>query len=100
MDPLEMLDYLVNHAQVVNPEIMMTVFINQAHANPRASEVQDVKAFTRNFENILLAGSVICDRIVFCKAIQEGFPIMEQKDRKAIQEITQLYKEVFPPDGH
>ncbi|MFP4000030.1 MAG: hypothetical protein ACLFUN_09310 [Desulfobacterales bacterium] len=67
---LEMLDYLVSQAQVVNPEIMATVFINMANANPRASEVQDVKAFTQNFENILLAGSVICDRIDFRKAIQ------------------------------
>lgn len=95
---LEVLDGIVAQAQVINPEIKVHIFINLANANPRISETKEAQEFTREFENITLAESVIYDRIIFRKVIRDGQSVIEKRDSKAIQEITILYKEVFPDD--
>lgn len=82
-----------------NPELKANVFMNLANANPRISEVAEAQEFTRDFENIALADSIIHDRIVFRKVAREGRAVVEENDKKAVQELSQLHEEVFS-NGH
>jgi chromosome partitioning protein len=92
---LDNLDAILTQAQVINPELVPYMFINQANPNPRLSEIQDVREFILEFESLRLAKSVIRDRIVFRKVAQDGRAVAEMKDKKAALEIELLYEEVF-----
>ena len=92
---LDNLDSIITQAQLINPNLVPYMLINQANPNPRLSEVQDMRDFILDFENLRLAESVIRDRIIFRRVAQDGRAVIEMKDKKAISEMELLYKEVF-----
>lgn len=94
---LDQADAMIADAQMINPELKAYVVINQASTNPAVNEAEEIQEFIRDFDNIMLASSIIKDRIAFRKAAREGISVLELKpiDPKASAEIKALYKEVF-----
>ena len=91
------LNVLVDRAREINEKLNAFVVINQASPNPAVKEVEEAKAFLSEFDNIKLMESHVCERIVFRRAAVQGMGVTEYKpeDLKAIEEIQNLYEEIF-----
>ncbi len=88
---------LVETASEINEKLKAFVVINQASPNPAVKEADEMRAFIDEFDNIKMLNSVICERISFRRSALHGMSVSEYKpeDLKAIEEITNLYKEIF-----
>jgi len=91
------LNQLVELALEINENLKAYIVINQASPNPAVKEVEEMKQFLSEFENIKLLNTVICERIVFRRAALNGMAVTEYEpeDPKATKEINSLYKEIF-----
>jgi chromosome partitioning protein len=91
------LNILVNSALEINEKLKAYVLINQSPPNPASKEVEEMKEFLTEFENIELLKSVVCERIAFRRAALAGLSVVEYKpeDSKAIFEMNNLYKEIY-----
>jgi chromosome partitioning protein len=94
---LSRINDLVAEVKDINEKLRAFVCLNQLSANPVVKEANEAKEFFTDFQNISLAQSTICERISFRKAAILGASVLEleQKDNKAIDEMNQLYKEMF-----
>ena len=92
---LENLSPIIEQAQIINPNLKVDIFINQASPNPRIREVQEIQGYIQDFPELNLAKTIIKDRIAFRKAASAGKTVLELSDEKAIRELIQLYKEIF-----
>ena len=92
---LENLSPVVEQAQLINPNLKVDIFINQASPNPRIREVHEIQGYIQDFPELNLAKAIIKDRIAFRKAASAGKTVLEFSDEKAIRELIQLYKEIF-----
>lgn len=88
---------LVETALEINEKLKAFVVINQAHPNPAVKESDEMRSFMNEFDNIKMLDTIICERIAFRRAALNGMAVSEYKpeDVKAIEEITNLYKEIF-----
>jgi chromosome partitioning protein len=91
------LNSLVETASEINEKLKAFVVINQASPNPAVKEADEMKVFLDEFDNIKMINTVICERISFRRSALHGMAVSEYKpeDTKAIEEITNLYKEIF-----
>lgn len=91
------LDTLVDTALEINDKLRAYVVISQASTNPSVKESKYMEEFIKEFENINLMNSIICDRIIFRKSAIKGVAVSEYKpeDPKATKEIKNLYREIF-----
>lgn len=94
---LDRTEELVSTARGFNPDLRAAVVINRASPNPVVSEAADARDLLADFEHLRLAGTVVRDRIAYRKAAREGLCVVEMSpvDRKAAEEISALYREVF-----
>ncbi|MBU1165193.1 AAA family ATPase [Patescibacteria group bacterium] len=94
---LDNLEQLITQALVINEDLKTFIVINQGPTNPAISEIEEIKGLLEEFKSFLLVKSIIRDRISFRHALKEGLGVIELKpfDKKAINEITELYKEIF-----
>lgn len=91
------LNTLVEQALDINEKLKAFVVINQASPNPAVKEVEETKEFITEFKYIKLLKSIICERISYRRAAIEGKSVTEYKpeDSKAIEEISNLYNEIY-----
>ena len=94
---LSIINDLVSQTKNYNINLESFVLINRATTNPSVNEVEEAKSVLNDFEYLKLSPSTLKERISYRKAAKGGLSIIEldQKDQKAISEITMLYKEVF-----
>jgi len=92
------LSALVESALDINEKLKSFVVINQASPNPAVKEVEEAREFISEFKHISLFSSIICERISYRRAAMEGKSVVEYKpeDTKAIEEISNLYNEIYP----
>jgi chromosome partitioning protein len=88
---------LVETAQEFNEGLKAFVVINQASPNPAVKEVEEAKELIQEFTHLQLLNTHLCERIVYRRAAIQGMAVSEYKpeDSKAIEEMFNLYKEVF-----
>lgn len=91
------LQSLVETASEINEDLRAYVVINQASPNPAVKEAEEMKSFLDEFRDIRMLNTVICERISFRRSALHGMAVTEYKpeDPKAIDEITNLYEEIF-----
>lgn len=91
------LNTLVEEARDVNEKLEAFVVINQASTNPAVKEVEEAKELIKEFKNLIVFKSHICERISFRRAAILGMSVTEYKpdDSKAIDEINLFYNEVY-----
>lgn len=94
---LSKINSLVEEAWITNDNLEAFILLNQALPNPGVKEVSDAKEYIQKFEKLKRLKTEICERISFRKAAVNGMAVTEYKpeDRKAIDEITNLYEEIF-----
>jgi len=88
---------MVQKAIMFNPKMKAYILLNRASTNPSVSELDETIKILSDIEHLNLSASIIKDRIAFRKAAREGLSVTEMKppDQKAINEINNLYKEIF-----
>jgi chromosome partitioning protein len=63
--------------------------------NEKQNVGKEVKEAIKNsFPDIPLLNSVLCDRVAYTETITEGLGVVEYKDKKAKQEIENLFDEI------
>jgi len=95
---IRQMDTLVEMAKGLNEELAAFIVLNRVASNPAIREDRETREFiTReNFQHLTLAESMIRDRIAFRKAARDGLAVVESgQDRKAVNEMNQLYEEIY-----
>jgi len=95
---IRQMDTLVEMAMGLNEALTAFIVLNRVSTNPVIREDQETREFIQqeNFQHLSLAESVIRDRIAFRKAARDGLAVVEYgQDKKAINEINQLYEEIY-----
>jgi chromosome partitioning protein len=95
---IRQMDELVEMAQGLNDKLEAFIVLNRVSTNPAVREDQDTRDFFQqeNFQNMTMVESVLRDRIAFRKSARDGLSVQEWKqDKKATDEITQLFEEVY-----
>ncbi|MCP3966606.1 MAG: AAA family ATPase [Lentisphaerae bacterium] len=94
---LDHVDLLVTNARLINENLIAMIVVNQAPTNPSVSEVSEINEYLSDFENFRISKSIIKDRIALRHAFKDGLGCTEfkPKDKKAITELTSLYREVL-----
>lgn len=94
---LEKVDVLMEEVLALNDKLKILCVLNKVDTNPRISLTEEANEFSSELKFIKPLKTYLCYRVAYRKAIAEGRSVTEldKKDPKAIQEITQLYKEVF-----
>jgi len=95
---IRQMDTLVEMAKGLNEELAAFIVLNRVATNPAIREDRETREFiTReDFQHLALAESMIRDRIAFRKAARDGLAVVEYgQDRKAVNEMNQLYEEIY-----
>ena len=95
---IRQMDELVAMAQGINDRLQAYIVLNRVSTNPAVREDQETREFLQSeaFQNLFLIDSVLRERISFRKSARDGLSVVEwNQDKKAIQEINQLFEEVY-----
>lgn len=88
---------LVETAREINEKLIAYVVVNLASPNPVVKEITEMKTLIQEFKGLKMLKTNIYERIVYRRAALGGMGVTEYKpeDQKAIQEINNLYNEIF-----
>ena len=90
---------LVEEAHMINEKLKAFFVINAASTNPKVKDAEEVREALSDIEEISICTSVIKTRRAFEKAPKDGLAVTEleapDRDPKAIEELTNLYEEIF-----
>ena len=96
---LETMNGLVEKAKALNPDLRIEVVINRASTNRKNPEIREATECIADYEYLPYSGLVVHDRRSFRKAMMMGMSVVEltsdDKDAKAISEITALYNKIY-----
>ena len=98
---IRQMDELVEMAQGLNENLQASIVLNRVSTNPAVREDQETRDFfdKEEFQHLTLVNTVLRDRIAFRKSARDGLAVVEWKqDKKAANEMNQLYKEVYCGD--
>jgi len=98
---IRQMDELVEMAQGLNENLQASIVLNRVSTNPAVREDQETRDFFQeeDFQHLNLMNTVLRDRIAFRKSGRDGLSVVEWKlDKKAADEMNQLYKEVYCGD--
>lgn len=85
---------MLSDAQLVNPTLIGCAVITMSPTNPQINELENAKAFFKDFEQVKLLNTIISDRKVYRDAASLGLSVIEMDNGKATQEITNLWMEL------
>lgn len=95
---IRQMDDLVEMAQGLNDTLQAFIVMNRVSTNPVVREDQETRDFFKeeDFQHLALIDSVLRDRIAVRKSARDGLSVLEWKqDKKAADEMNQLFKEVY-----
>ena len=95
---IRQLDTLVEIAKGLNENLSAFIVLNRVATNPVIKEDREARDFIAggNFQHLALAESMARDRIAFRKAARDGLAVIEYgQDSKAVNEMNQLYEEIY-----
>ncbi len=95
---IRQMDDLVEMAQGLNEELQAFIVLNRVSTNPAVREDQETRDFFKEekFQHLILLNSILRDRIALRKSARDGLSVLEWKqDKKAVEEMNQLFKEVY-----
>ena len=98
---IRQMDELIEMAQGLNENLQAFIVLNRVSTNPAVREDQETRDFFEQeaFQHLALLDTVLRDRIAFRKSGRDGLSVVEWKlDKKAANEMNQLYKEVYCGD--
>ena len=95
IDTVPLMSDMVKQAREMNESLRAYCVLTMCPTNPQITEIADSQKFIRNFAEIKLLDSLICDRKVYRDAIASGHGVVEMDNEKATFEIESLMREVL-----
>jgi len=94
---LETLNTVIAEARALNEKLRPLLVLNKVDSNPRIGLTDETAEFVADLENLPLLPVKIGYRVAYRRSAAEGQAVNElsKKDPKAIDEIKNLYREVF-----
>lgn len=95
---IRQMDTLVEMAKGLNESLAAFIVLNRVATNPAIREDLETREFVtrENFQHLTLAESMVRDRIALRKAARDGQAVVEYGlDGKAVNEMNQLYEEIY-----
>ena len=95
---IRQMDTLVEMAKGLNDNLAAFIVLNRVATNPTIREDRETRDFItqEKFQHLTLAEAMARDRISFRKAARDGLSVVEWgQDSKAINEMNQLYREIY-----
>jgi len=95
---IRQMDTLIEMAKGLNEGLEAFIVLNRVATNPAIREDKETRDFItqENFQHLTLAESMVRDRIAFRKAARDGLTVIEfGQDSKAVNEMNQLYEEIY-----
>ncbi|MFY4698687.1 cobyrinic acid ac-diamide synthase, partial [Burkholderia glumae] len=95
LETLPKVNELVSLARGLNPDLKAHAVLSRAPSNPMIREVEDAKELLAEFDQLVLADSVIRDRKIYRDALLSGNGVVELSNSQAKAEIQLLVQEFF-----
>lgn len=94
---LDQMDRLVLQARTLNPNLIASVVLNMVSTNIANTDVEETQNVIAEYNELNLFNVSIKERVAFQRSVREGYTVSEHspRDRKAQNEIEDLYKEAF-----
>ncbi len=95
---IRQMDDLVSMAQGLNENLQAFIVLNRVSTNPAVREDQETRDFCKDesFQHLSIVDAVLKERIAFRKSARDGLSVLEWKqDKKAVDEMNQLFEEVY-----
>lgn len=94
---LAAIDRVVEEARGFNPELVAMVVVNCAPTHASSTDADDMREVVSSLKNLVLAESVLRDRVSFRRAARDGLAVPEYlpHDEKSAFEVGRLYKEIY-----
>lgn len=91
------LSLLVEAAKDINEDLDAYVVVNMASPNPNVKEAEEMKELVKEFTQLNIFKTIVYERIIYRRAALGGMGVTEYKpeDSKAIQEVVNLYEEIY-----
>lgn len=86
---------LVKLARNLNKKLIAVSFISMAPTNHNLKERQEANQVLSKLSEIIISDIVIHERKIYRDAIAEGKGVVEYNNRKASDEVNNLFKKVF-----
>lgn len=97
---LERMDAIVGEVLHLNEKLKTIAFLNKVDTNPRISLAEEATTFATELKHLTFYKIITLGyRVAYRRSVADGMGVTElsktKKDLKAIQEINNLYQEVF-----
>ena len=95
---VQRMDEILSEVKALNPELRTIGILNKVDTNPKINLQREAADLAKNLQNIPLLPITIGYRVALRRSVADGLAITElknNKDKRAVQEITNLYDEVF-----
>jgi len=90
------MDSLIEQVRAFNPSLKSFLLPNRVSTNPSVNELEEMREIASEFKYLKVLNSHLYERIAYRKAARSGMSVVElNTDKKAINEINNLYEEVF-----
>lgn len=95
LDTLVNLKDVIQQARDINPKLKVMGLLTMTPTNPQVNEAEEAIEYLKDYPEISLLSTVICDRKIYRDSISEGKGIIEMNNEKAKSEIKQLIQEII-----
>ncbi|HGJ5900032.1 AAA family ATPase [Arsenophonus apicola] len=95
LDTLPRLVEIITEAKDINPKLKTIAMLTLAPTNPVINEIHEAQEYLKDYPELLLMNTVVCDRKVYRDCMGEGKGVIEMGNLKAKNEIQYLVKELL-----
>lgn len=107
LDPIDRMDHILELATATNKNLKIIPVFNMTSTHANANDVEESNEILKDYNNLKHANISISNRAAFYKSIEDGCAVTEKTnpnpktgitrklDSSAIEEIMNLYNEVF-----
>ncbi len=94
---LQNIDSLIEQIEPINSELKAHVVITRSSTNPSVSDTEEALGIISEFERMTILNTTIKERVAYQRCVRLGCSVIEVNpiDKKASNEITNLYKEIY-----
>lgn len=94
---VDTMDHILEEAMAVNSELKAFALVNKQDTNPQIRMSNEAREYVADMKNIDLLDISIGYRVAYRKSSAEGRAVneLDKKDPKAIEEMSNLYLEVY-----
>jgi len=86
---------LIDTALDINEKLKVYALLTIAPTNPITSEIDEARECLRDYPELTLLDSIVCDRKIYRDAMSLGLGVIELDNPKAKNEMDLLCKEIF-----